>query len=317
MMKFNPSVAIAMATYNGSRYVARQLDSLFSQTTSDWILLIRDDGSTDDTVVIVKKYQEAHPRKIVVVEDGQKNLGPRDNFGRLIGSAEADYLMFCDQDDVWLPDKIERTLTRMQKLEQTFGRDIPLLVHTDMTVADEDLRPIAASFWKYQKMDPKRGEHFQRIFIGNVANGCTVMINRKLRKMALPIPQGAIMHDWWLALIAAAFGKIDYINEQTVLYRVHSRNVVGASPWSIHYLFQKLMHIQDRRSLLESLVETGKQAEAFLSRFGSLLTATNREKAHAYAVLVEQGPINKRYLVIRHGFLRSGFIRNLSLLLRM
>ncbi len=316
-MNFNPSVAIAMATYNGSRYIARQLDSLFAQTASDWVLLIRDDGSTDETVVIVKKYQEAHPGKIIVVEDGRKNLGPRDNFGRLIESAEADYLMFCDQDDVWLPDKIERTFTRMQKLEQKFGCDIPLLVHTDMTVADEDLRPIAASFWEYQKMDPRRGEHFQRIFIGNVANGCTVMINRKLREMSLPIPQGAIMHDWWLALIAAAFGKIDYITEQTVLYRVHSRNVVGASPWSLNYLFQKLIQVHDRRPLLECLIETGKQAEAFLSRFGSLLTATDREKTHAYAGLAEQGPIRKRYLVIRHGFLRSGFIRNISLLLRM
>jgi len=316
-MNFNPSVAIAMATYNGSRYVAGQLDSLFAQTASDWVLLIRDDGSTDETAGIVKKYQEAHPGKIAVIEDGQKNLGPRDNFGRLIECAEAEYLMFCDQDDVWLPDKIERTLARMQKLEQRFGRDIPLLVHTDMTVADEDLRPIAPSFWAYQKMDPGRGEHFQRIFIGNVANGCTVMINRKLKDMALPIPPGTIMHDWWLALIAAAFGKIDYIPDQTVLYRLHSRNVVGASPWSLHYLFQKLMQVHDRRALLECLIETGKQAEAFLSRFGSLLTAANREKARAYAGLAEQGPINKRFLVIRHGFLRSGLIRNISLLLRM
>jgi glycosyltransferase involved in cell wall biosynthesis len=316
-MNFNSSVAIAMATYNGSRYVARQMDSLFSQTTSDWVLLIRDDGSTDETVVIVKKYQEAHPGKIVVVEDGQKNLGPRDNFGRLIESAETDYLMFCDQDDVWLPDKIERTLTKMQKLEQEFGCDIPLLVHTDMTVADEDLRPIAASFWEYQKMDPKRGEHFQRIFIGNVANGCTVMINRKLREMALPIPQGAIMHDWWLALIAAAFGKVDYITEQTVLYRVHSRNVVGASPWSLNYLLQKLIQVHDRRPLLKCLIETGKQAEAFLARFSPLLSAKNREKVRAYAELLDQGPIKKRFYVIKHGFFRSGCIRNASLLLRM
>ena len=316
-MNFNPSIAIALATYNGSRYIARQLDSIFAQTASDWVLLIRDDGSTDGTAGIVKKYQEAHPGKITVIEDGRKNLGPRDNFGRLIECAEAEYLMFCDQDDVWLPDKVERTLARMQKLEQRFGRDIPLLVHTDMTVADEDLRPIAPSFWEYQKMDPRRGEHFQRIFIGNVANGCTVMINRKLRDIALPIPPGAIMHDWWLALVAAAFGKIDFIPDQTVLYRLHGRNVVGASPWSLNYLFQKLMQVHDRKALLECLIETGKQAEAFLSRFGPLLTDANREKVNAYAGLAEQGPINKRFLVIRHGFLRSGLIRNISLLLRM
>ena len=127
-------LAILLGTYNGGRFLREQLDSLFAQTMKDFQLYIRDDGSTDDTMLIVKEYQQLHPN-IVKVEDEGKNLGAKGNFERLLALTDADYYMFCDQDDVWLPDKIEVSFAKMKQMEQRYG-DIPLLVHTDLEVVD-------------------------------------------------------------------------------------------------------------------------------------------------------------------------------------
>jgi len=311
------SLQILMATYNGHRFIARQLDSILEQSVTNWTLLIRDDGSTDGTTEIIRAYRDMHAGKIIVIEDGLGNLGPKGNFARLLESADADYIMFSDQDDVWLPNKIELSVSGMKKLEEASGITRPLLLHTDLVVTDSALRPIAASFWKYQKMNPGRGVRFQRLLIENVANGCTVIINKKLKDMASPIPPEAIMHDWWLALVAASFGKIDYLHDQTVLYRQHSRNEVGARAWNLSYLSGKLMQLLDSRQLHESLTRSGKQAELFLALFGEKLSLRNSQQTLAYSGLLAQGPIKKRCLVLRHGFLRSGLIRNISLLARI
>ena len=316
-MPANGSLQILMATFNGHRFVARQLDSILAQSVTDWSLLIRDDGSTDGTVEIIRTYRDIHAGKISFIEDGLGNLGPKGNFAKLLEFADADYIMFSDQDDVWLPNKIELSVSSMKKLEQTSGNARPLLVHTDLVVADSDLRPIAESLWKFQKIDPRRGNRIERLFIENVATGCTVLINRKLRDMALPVPPAAIMHDWWLALVAAAFGSIGHLPEKTVLYRQHGLNEVGAQSWDMSYLIRKVTRFIDSEQLKEILFRTGRQADAFLERFKYQLHDDHKEKAAAYAGLGELGLLRKRYTVLRHGFLRTGLVRNVSLFLRM
>jgi glycosyltransferase involved in cell wall biosynthesis len=316
-MIMNGSLQILMATFNGRRFLARQLDSILAQSVANWTLLIRDDGSTDGTAEIIRNYQHVHAGKITIIEDGLGNLGPKGNFVKLLESADADYIMFSDQDDVWLPDKIELSISGMKKLEQAKGNALPLLVHTDLVVADGNLRPIADSLWKFQKMDPRRGNRIERIFIENVATGCTVLINRKLRDMALPIPPAAIMHDWWLALVAAAFGSISHLPDRTVLYRQHDTNEVGAQSWDLSYLVRKLTQFFDGEQLKENLSRTGRQAAAFFERFRYQLDDDKKEKAAAYAGLGELGMLRKRFTLLRHGFFRTGLARNVSLFLRM
>ena len=169
------TVTILLATYNGARHLPAQLDSLLSQTFTGWRLLVRDDGSTDATPAILADYSARFPDRITVLPDDGHRLGPSANFAALMAAADADYLMFCDQDDVWLPEKIGRTMAAMRDLEARHGRDLPLLVHTDLTVTDGQLATVAPSLWRYQHTDPALSGRLNRVLVQNYATGCTLL----------------------------------------------------------------------------------------------------------------------------------------------
>jgi hypothetical protein len=225
--------------------------------------------------------------------------------------------MFCDQDDVWLPDKIATTLQPLRDVERKIGADRPVLVHTDLMVVDESLRTLGTSFWKYQHLDPHRGSRFNRLLVQNVVTGCTVMANRALVKLARPIPPDAVMHDWWLALVAAGFGQIKCLDRQTVLYRQHGRNRIGAVRFGLGHVLRKLATFFDRSQLVRGMRETQRQARAFLEQFGVRLSAEKRSAVEAYVRLGECGFVSRRWYLVRYGFYPSGWIRNLSLLARL
>lgn len=138
-MKGAPAVDILLATWNGERYLAEQIDSILAQSYSNWRLLIRDDGSSDGTRDIIGRYVSENPERLELIEGGAPGLGACGNFAYLMAHATSDYVMFCDQDDVWLPHKAERLLEEMQRLEEQHGTDQPLLVHSDLKVVGPDL----------------------------------------------------------------------------------------------------------------------------------------------------------------------------------
>jgi glycosyltransferase involved in cell wall biosynthesis len=222
-----PSIKILLATYNGQEYLAEQIDSILAQSNQDWQLLVRDDGSDDDTVRIIEDYANRLPDRIRLIRDNGGRLGASLNFGKLLEYADTEYIMFSDQDDVWLPNKIELTLNAMKAAEQVYP-DKPILIHTDLKVIDSELNTIADSMWNYQKLFPESGDDLNRIMAQNVVTGCTVMINKKARAVSIPVPDEAIMCDWWLALNVCRHGKIVYVSIPSVLYRQHSSNRVGA-----------------------------------------------------------------------------------------
>ena len=208
----------------------------------DFQLYIRDDGSTDDTMQIVEEYRQRYSN-IVVVDDGEKNLGAKRNFERLLAFADADYYMFCDQDDVWLPDKIEVIFAKMKQMEQQYG-DIPLLVHTDLEVVDEELNVIDKSFWRYSRVLPQVvDKNIYYLGIANSVTGCTVIINQRAKEVSLPFPLQIFMHDAWIALCVMKYGKIDYIETATIKYRQHTGNVFGAIKYHFS-IIEKLKNIK-------------------------------------------------------------------------
>ena len=144
-------IYILLSTYNGEKYLKEQLDSLFSQSYKDFKLIVRDDGSNDKTLDILKKYD-------IELLPSFGNLGVKKSFEKLLKYAsennEAKYFMFCDQDDVWKSDKIEKTLKKMQELENLYGNNMPLLIHTDLEVVNENLKTINHSMWQYEKINP-------------------------------------------------------------------------------------------------------------------------------------------------------------------
>ena len=226
-MNSKRSTDILLATYNGQEYLKEQIDSILAQSNQDWQLLIRDDASDDDTLNIIKDYVARYSDNIKLIEDSGCHLGASLNFQRLLENSIAEYIMFSDQDDVWLPPKIEATLNLMKATEKAYPNK-PILVHTDLRVVDSQLKTIAKSTWRYQRSFPETGNDLSKVILQNVATGCTIMINRKAKTISLPIPKEAVMHDWWIAINVAKHGKIVYIPDQLVLYRQHHNNVVGA-----------------------------------------------------------------------------------------
>lgn len=304
------AVDIVVATYNGAAHLRAQLDSLLAQTHSSWRALIRDDGSTDATLDVVREYVARFPDRFELVVDGRRAGGAAANFGLLLERAAAPYVMCCDQDDVWLPDKVERFVRAMRFHEGVFGEDTPLLVHSDLQVVGADLAVLHPSFWAYQHLDPAWPERFGRALTQNVVTGCALMANRALLARALPVPPEAVMHDWWLALVASAFGRVVALPEATVLYRQHGRNDVGAKRWDAAFVARRVLSLLDRNEVALGLARTAAQANAFAVRFPDA-----PPEAALYAGLPRLGWWARRRRAWRHGFLKIGRVRTLGWLL--
>jgi hypothetical protein len=160
-----------------------------------------------------------------LVKDDLGNLGSCQNFSVLMNRIKDknQYIMFCDQDDVWMPSKINDTLNEMMKLEQEYDNNTPLLVHTNFLYVDSSLKPIESK----KRFQPTKIETptLSNVLCQNSVYGCTMMINQKLAHVTGTIPIEAENHDYWIVLAASAFGKIFYLNKRTVLYRQHGGNL--------------------------------------------------------------------------------------------
>jgi glycosyltransferase involved in cell wall biosynthesis len=304
-------IALLMATYNGGAFIEAQLDSLLGQTMEDWQLVVRDDGSDDDTVGKIRSYA-AKDKRILLQNDDSGRLGASRSYFKLLehGSGQADYFMFCDQDDVWLPDKIEVTLLKMREMEKRFNPRTPLLVHTDLSVADRNLRVLAPSLWASQKLDPAI-VGLNRLLIQNNVTGCTMMINRPLAALAAP-PAPVIMHDWWLALVASAFGAIGHVPRSTIVYRQHGTNDTGAKRYDYRYIAHKVT--RGRKEMHASLAKTWQQACVMRDRFAAELDPEQLFLLNRYCGIGEENFFMRRFWVLRLGTYKNGFFRNMGMM---
>lgn len=314
-----PPIEILLATFEGSRFLEAQLDSLVAQTHRHWVLLARDDGSSDATRSILDGFASRHRDRIRVLPPDGRRLGAAGNFAALIEASTAPYVMFCDQDDVWLPDKIEITLDAMTALEGRRGGPAPLLVHTDLRVVDEELQAIADSMWAFQQTDPRRQAVLSRALLQNFVTGCTMMANRALLDLARPVPREARMHDWWLMLTALCFGAVESVPRATMLYRQHGRNARGATRFSalrdaVAILGRaRWRQASDRR--WGEIRRQEAQAAAFLARFHDRLPEDARETLASFASLSSQGFFSRRASIVRHRFYYSNPVMTAAMLL--
>ncbi len=296
-------VTVLLAVYNGEKYLAAQLDSLLSQTIKDIKILIRDDGSTDGSEKIINEYLNNYPEKIKLI-CGEPTKSACGNFKQLLKSADDDYIMFCDQDDVWLPEKIEVTLKKMRELE--FGFDGPVLIHSDLYVVDSALNTISPSFFEYQGLT-KAEDRLPRLLVQNCVTGCTVMINRKLKEICGEIPNECAMHDWWLALVASLFGKIGFIETPLILYRQHEYNQVGAkSSKGIGFIKRKL---GDINTVKKNYSATYIQAEILRERFNGSLNPEKLEIINAYCSIPSLCKIKRIATLKKYNFYKSTTLR--------
>lgn len=291
-----PTVDILLATYNGEQFLKEQIESILGQTYENFRLIIRDDGSTDGTAAIIESYAKRYPSKIYLLPCDAR-LGIKGNFSALMASSKANYILFADQDDVWERQKVELTLKKMQAMETDYSTQCPLLVHTDLKVVDGSTNVISLSFWEYSNLKPIHNKSLGRLLIQNVVTGCATMVNRPLLQLAYPVPDGGVMHDWWLALVAAAFGQIGEVPEATVLYRQHGKNALGAKKakkmWSYHFMKRAIQKALNIIPIGKDIFERDVQAKELLKRYPDRLDEKQKALINAYLKL-SSTPLGRR-----------------------
>ncbi|HIU66623.1 MAG TPA: glycosyltransferase family 2 protein [Candidatus Caccomorpha excrementavium] len=315
------TVNIVMATYQGERFLGEQIESILHSGYTDWCLYIADDGSTDRTVEIAKSFEKRYPERIHV-HVNSRNRGCTLNFLSALkrtanragesacSSNVPGYYMFCDQDDVWMPDKIEQTLRYMKQMEKKYGKQAPAAVFTDARVVDEKLTQIYRSFYLVSRLDTRRLD-LAHILMENKLIGCTMMMNDALVSMLTELPEYARYHDWWMALIAAAFGHIGYYPAVTLSYRQHGGNEVGTRKFS-EYVKIRLGALKKQK---EELLLTQKQAESFLEMYGQKLNEKNRRLIGNFAVLSKMNWAKRRWCMLRYRYYKTGIVRNIGVFL--
>lgn len=247
MTSNSPAIDVLLAAYNGALYIEEQVHSILQQRYEGMIrIIIRDDGSTDQTVAIIRRLMALplpENRQMLLFErrDGIGHV--TENFAQLIALADAPYMALADQDDVWLPHKIPLQMQAMQQLEAEFGA-IPLLICSDLTVVDSTLQPLADSFWALQRLNPIWINDWRDLLVQNMVTGCTSLFNQAAVSVILPIPTRlGMFHDHWIATAISLHGKAVALSAPTVLYRQHGNNVEAAHTFNHAYVCRKLQHL--------------------------------------------------------------------------
>lgn len=293
-------VNILMATYNGEKFLAQQIESIQKQTFKEWNLLIRDDGSSDKTCDIIRNFTAKDSRIRFINENEHHNLGVIKSFFTLVNYEVADFYFFSDQDDVWLPEKLSVSLEAAKHK----ASDVPLLVYTDLKVVNQELNILQDSMIRAQS------HHANTTLLPelteNTVTGGTMMINYALAEKWFT-PNDILMHDWFLALLAASLGEIIYLDLPTQLYRQHDNNVLGArtmdkrfkilreGPKSIFTRYWKLIH------------DSQKQASLIVDKYGDIMTANDLELIKCFIKIDKQPFMTRLRWLWKYGYSKNQF----------
>ncbi|HGD3978133.1 TPA: glycosyltransferase family 2 protein [Streptococcus agalactiae] len=293
-------VNILMATYNGEKFLAQQIESIQKQTFKEWNLLIRDDGSSDKTCDIIRNFTAKDSRIRFINENEHHNLGVIKSFFTLVNYEVADFYFFSDQDDVWLPEKLSVSLEAAKHK----ASDVPLLVYTDLKVVNQELNILQDSMIRAQS------HHANTTLLPelteNTVTGGTMMINHALAEKWFT-PSDILMHDWFLALLAASLGEIIYLDLPTQLYRQHDNNVLGArtmdkrfkilreGPKSIFTRYWKLIH------------DSQKQASLIVDKYGDIMTANDLELIKCFIKIDKQPFMTRLRWLWKYGYSKNQF----------
>lgn len=305
----NPMVAIMMATYNGEPYISEQIDSIFEQSYQNWVLFVRDDGSSDRTLHILSGYAERYPERVVIIDDPElKGGGSKENFAAVFSwvkkNRNFDYFMFCDQDDVWMPFKVEVELVACRNAEGD-GKS-PVLVHTDLEVVDENLNTLGESFVKYRVLDCSKTD-LSHLLVQNNMTGCTMLWNSALNDLLELSNPAVAMHDWWMALTASCFGRIVFISKASVKYRQHGGNVVGAT--NVNSLGFVLKRLAGADHVRKTLCMSFEQANAFYEFYLDRLSIGQRKTLEKFCSIPGCKKPARLLRAVRGGFLKQGLVQ--------
>lgn len=286
-----PSVTVLLASYNGSAYIEQQLDSVLASENVTVNVVVRDDGSTDDTVAKAKSFGE----RVTVIQrtELEPDYGHLANFSALCEHAKAhtdsEYYAFCDQDDLWFTEKLATLVDEIKKIEDAGKK--PALVHSDLRVVDDDLKPLSESYWRYQGL-PDPGQHrIDKLMFQNVVTGCACLFNRALLDAATPVPKHAVVHDYWFALVAEAIGEVRFIDIPLLAYRQHGANSIGSVSFDDQRSYFKKFLYQMLWRFPGNLAASQKQVSELLTRFD--VKPDMRDLLSRFASFAQLGPIKR------------------------
>lgn len=312
-----PPVQVLLATYNGARFLRQQIDSVLAQEHVAVRILARDDGSNDGTQAVLAEYAHALPERFHVLQDDKRTGSASGNFGLLLQAATGAYAAFCDQDDVWLPDKLAASMARMHALEEQHGMQTPLLVYTDLRVVDEQLHTVSESLWQSNSLAKAQTPTLAGLLSENVVTGCTALLNRALIERMQTMPATAQMHDHWAALIAGSLGAMAAVPRATMLYRQHASNVIGAIAGT-RSLSEKIERFISEEGVVarrtQSLSDRA-QAQSLLDLHGAEMTPERRAVVEGFLMMDSLPRIKRLLTTSRLGLWRPDKQRRIAQLI--
>lgn len=260
-----PEVSVVLCTHNGEQWLESQLDSILSQSRQPDELIVGDDASRDSTFGLLQSFSRRAGFPVHIARH-EPRLGVMDNFDVTLSRARGRYVALCDQDDVWLPDRIESGVDALSSLEG--DGTTPALVFSDLILIDEQDRETGSSFMDVRGINGRPSNPLGTLLRHNLVTGCTVTCNRALLQMAMPFPERIVMHDWWLALVAASMGRIEMLDSPKVRYRLHGNNQIGAR--SLHGL-EGMKRIMPGIESRKALARVFRQNQELGTRLGDRL----------------------------------------------
>jgi len=248
-----------MATFNGEKYLRKQLDSILNQDYRYLEVIIVDDASTDSTQAILEEYSQLDKRISYVCAG--KNAGASAAFEQALSLAKGEFIAFADQDDVFAIRKIS---VMVEALKANPNRD---MAATDLCLIDEEGRTIATSMWNHQRLRVKEGKPFKQLLYMNFVTGCAMMVRRRLLKIALPFPVDCMVHDWWLAVVccSARGGGLVAVKQPLTLYRQHGANSIGSHQVSLQNSVKRATNLESRNQWYQM---NRKRLDGYLYRGG-------------------------------------------------
>lgn len=307
MGEHNGKVQVLVSTYNGEKYLAEQLNSLLEQTHSSFFITIRDDGSSDSTVAVIQEYVSKFPDKIEAIYGD--NVGVIASFFDLLSCYvhhNTDYICFCDQDDVWMPDKLERGV---RSLAEDFD-STPKMYLTSTQMVNDSLQLL--NTWP---PIPQRGPSFFNALVENIAVGATIMLNRSavnILKLNLPNTKRIVMHDWWVYLFVSAYGKVIYDDKPSIYYRQHQNNVIGGQQGFLDKWIKKCVSYRKHR--VQKIL--WKQAKEFERCWGEQLTKEMKKELWQF-LLVNRGIFRRTRYALSTRLYRQSRLDNIVFRLMM
>lgn len=295
---------VILCTYNGEKYLEKQIKSIMEQDREDFCLLYSDDGSTDGTKAILQSLQEKYGRRMRAFPRPMHSGSPAKHFLSILsalakGEVETEnleYIFLADQDDEWFPDKLSKTISVIKEEERKFGESLPILCHTDCTLVNAKGELLAKSYRSYQKL-PGASYRFSRLLLQNHVTGASVGINKALLQYCKEIPEQVKMHDHWLALLANCFGEIQYLPYASYAYRQHEENVLGAKKASVLKECEERLAAskeKDKEDAIHSsyraLFSQGRELKRL---FGDLLPEIKRKVLEAFLSLEGKSRLGK------------------------